>query len=261
MWTAQVGAPTVNINGKAAFRMNDMGQSCGGMNKLIEGSQNVIIGNSGGGGGGGGGGASGGGAVSRGGEGRGGGGGGKAAVSSPPPPPAPAPAPPPAARAAPAAEPEPPAPILVGAAWSTSKARFGQTVTLRASCDNLTGQPATFTIGDADDGRTVTTLRATCKQGEVAAEWKTPAAGPPHQVDFKVEAGGKSAESNLLALVLRVEARLILDLDGTDAPAADRSVLLLVSSGERLRGHTDSDGRVVFDETPSGDWKLVVEDD
>ncbi len=27
MWTAQVGAPTVNINGKAAFRVNDMGLS------------------------------------------------------------------------------------------------------------------------------------------------------------------------------------------------------------------------------------------
>lgn len=43
-WTAKQGAPTVSINGKAAFRMDDMGQSCGGTNKLIEGSDNVIIG-------------------------------------------------------------------------------------------------------------------------------------------------------------------------------------------------------------------------
>jgi hypothetical protein len=44
-WTAKKGAPTVFIDGKAAFRMNDMGQSCGGITKLIEGSSNVIIGN------------------------------------------------------------------------------------------------------------------------------------------------------------------------------------------------------------------------
>src|SRR5262249_55190598 len=58
MWTATKGAPFVNINGKAAWRVNDMGQSCGGMNKLIQGSPNVVIGDSGGGGGGGGGGSS-----------------------------------------------------------------------------------------------------------------------------------------------------------------------------------------------------------
>jgi hypothetical protein len=44
MWTAKKGAPTVFINGKAAFRMNDLGQACGGMNKLVEGSSNVIVG-------------------------------------------------------------------------------------------------------------------------------------------------------------------------------------------------------------------------
>ena len=44
MWTAKMGAPTVNINGKKAYRKDDMGQSCGGMTKLIEGSADVIIG-------------------------------------------------------------------------------------------------------------------------------------------------------------------------------------------------------------------------
>jgi hypothetical protein len=51
-WTAKQGAPTVFINGKAAHRMNDMGQSCGGVTKLIEGSPNVIVGDAAGGGGG-----------------------------------------------------------------------------------------------------------------------------------------------------------------------------------------------------------------
>ncbi len=60
MWQAQQGAPTVFINGKAAFRMNDPSKHCGGQGKLIEGSNDVIVGDaaSGGGGGGGGGGSS-----------------------------------------------------------------------------------------------------------------------------------------------------------------------------------------------------------
>jgi len=44
-WTATQGAPTVFINDKAAFRINDPGRTCGGINRLIEGSSNVIIGN------------------------------------------------------------------------------------------------------------------------------------------------------------------------------------------------------------------------
>ena len=50
MWTAKMGAPTVNINGKKAYRKDDMGQSCGGMTKLIEGSADVIVGDGAGGG-------------------------------------------------------------------------------------------------------------------------------------------------------------------------------------------------------------------
>src|SRR5512138_2469186 len=55
MWTAKKGAANVFINGKAAYRKDDMGQSCGGMTKLIQASTDVIIGDAGGGGGGGGG--------------------------------------------------------------------------------------------------------------------------------------------------------------------------------------------------------------
>jgi len=57
-WTAQKGAATVFINNKAAFRMNDPSKHCGGMGSLVEGSSDVIVGDSGGGGGGGGGGGS-----------------------------------------------------------------------------------------------------------------------------------------------------------------------------------------------------------
>jgi len=86
-WKAQKGAPNVFINGKAAFRLNDPTTHCGGDGQLIEGSDDVIVGDGGGGGGssssgsGGGGGGGGGGGNGSGG-GNGGGNGGGAATSS-----------------------------------------------------------------------------------------------------------------------------------------------------------------------------------
>lgn len=44
MWQAAQGSATVFINGKPAVRMNDQTRHCGGSGKLIEGSDNVIIG-------------------------------------------------------------------------------------------------------------------------------------------------------------------------------------------------------------------------
>jgi uncharacterized Zn-binding protein involved in type VI secretion len=83
-WTATVGSQTVFINGKGAHRMGDQNRHCGGMGQLVEGSPNVMVGESSSGGGGaggsgnagaaGGGGGSGGGGS--GGSGPGGGGGG-----------------------------------------------------------------------------------------------------------------------------------------------------------------------------------------
>lgn len=52
MWTAAKGSATVLINGKSAHRMADMNQHCGGVGQLIEGSADVIVGDSSGGGGG-----------------------------------------------------------------------------------------------------------------------------------------------------------------------------------------------------------------
>jgi len=57
MWQATQGSATVFINGKAAFRKNDPSKHCGGNGKLIEGSDDVIIGDAGGGGSSGGGGS------------------------------------------------------------------------------------------------------------------------------------------------------------------------------------------------------------
>jgi uncharacterized Zn-binding protein involved in type VI secretion len=44
MWTANAGSGTVNINGKAAFRMNDATKHCGGSGQQTQGSSNVIVG-------------------------------------------------------------------------------------------------------------------------------------------------------------------------------------------------------------------------
>jgi uncharacterized Zn-binding protein involved in type VI secretion len=51
MWTAQEGSRTVFINGKPAFRIGDASRHCGGTGKLMEGSDNVIIGGASSGGG------------------------------------------------------------------------------------------------------------------------------------------------------------------------------------------------------------------
>jgi len=53
-WTATKGSATVFINGKSAHRMGDQTRHCGGMGQLVEGSPNVIVGESSSGSGGGG---------------------------------------------------------------------------------------------------------------------------------------------------------------------------------------------------------------
>ena len=44
MWQANAGSGTVFINGKAAHRRNDATKHCGGDGKLIQGSEDVIVG-------------------------------------------------------------------------------------------------------------------------------------------------------------------------------------------------------------------------
>jgi len=52
MWTAFKGSPTVLINNLKAHRKGDDDLHCGGMGSLIEGSPDVLVGDSGAGGGG-----------------------------------------------------------------------------------------------------------------------------------------------------------------------------------------------------------------
>ena len=49
-WTAVKGSSTVFINGRPAHRMGDKDQHCGGIGNLVEGSPNVMVGDSGAGG-------------------------------------------------------------------------------------------------------------------------------------------------------------------------------------------------------------------
>jgi uncharacterized Zn-binding protein involved in type VI secretion len=44
MWQANAGSGTVFINGKAAHRNGDATKHCGGQGKLIQGSDDVIVG-------------------------------------------------------------------------------------------------------------------------------------------------------------------------------------------------------------------------
>jgi len=43
-WIAKAGSSTVFINNKAAHRRDDADQHCGGMGRMVEASENVIVG-------------------------------------------------------------------------------------------------------------------------------------------------------------------------------------------------------------------------
>jgi phage baseplate assembly protein gpV len=148
-----------------------------------------------------------------------------------------------------------PEPMLVGAAWSQSRAPFGTKVGLKARCAELSGQSATFTIKNGEDDGTVTTVSGTCGEGEVSAEWTAPQKPPPHEVYFDVEAGGKKATSGRLELTRRVQVKLVRD----EEVAKNVAVTLLVG-GQRIKGKSDDQGMVVFEDAPSGDWKLLLDE-
>lgn len=155
-------------------------------------------------------------------------------------------------------EPEPPPPVLVSARWERTRAPTSTEVKLHATCSELAGQAATFTIRDADSGDTVATASGTCDESTVEATWKTPADGPPSLFMFEVEAGGKRTASNVLTIVQRIEATLMLD----DEPAADARVTLRSeATGELLSGTADDQGLVVFEEASLGEHTLVLEEE
>lgn len=255
-WKAMQGSQTVFINSKPAVRMGDQTQHCGGIGRMVEGSQNVIIGGPPGMG------VAGPSTASAGATGAGtaaapatsaaassssaGSGGGGAAAAA-----APSTASPPSQLA-----PLAPQPLVVAAAWSKATAPLASEVTLSALCDGLAGKPARFTIRDADDAaHTVATLSASCTATAVQTTWRTPSDGPPTRLVFEVAADGKQATSGVLVLVRPVEVALVVD----DEPAADAAVRLYVD-GAQLSARADEHGVVRFAEAPLGDYTLVLED-
>jgi hypothetical protein len=270
MWKAVQGSGTVFINNKEAVRQGDQTKHCGGSGNMIEGSNNVMIGGAAGSGGGGG---SGGGSASAqaGGGNRGaqgsqsgtnsnqtGAGGtsagsataGSATAES-------ATAPPSSASDEPAEDDEP-QPVLVSAKWSQDRVPVSTEVSLSATCGEMAGASATFTIKDADDEtKTIATVSGSCGESNVEATWTTPKDGPPGRFVFTVAADGKEASSGVLVLINLVEVTLFLD----EEPAANVPVKLRADpGGEVVTAQSDERGVVTFEKAPFGDYTLFLDD-
>jgi uncharacterized Zn-binding protein involved in type VI secretion len=260
-WEAVQGSATVFINNKEAVRLGDRTKHCGGSGTMIEGSNNVMIGGaagSGGGGGAGGGSSSGqaGGQAQSGagsqngtnsnqtGSGSGGAGAGAASTNEP---------------TKDETKDDKPEPILVLAKWSKNRVPVSTEVTLQATCGEMAGTSATFTIKDADDeSKTLATVSGTCDASKVEATWTTPKAGPPGRFVFTVAANGKEASSDVLVLINEVSVTLFLD----EEPAAKVKVKLKADpGGEILDGEADDKGVVTFEEAPFGNYTLILDDD
>ncbi len=262
-WKAVQGSATVFINNKEAVRQGDQTKHCGGSGNMIEGSNNVIIGGasgSGSGSGGGGGSSSGqGGAGTQGGAGSQSGtnsnqtgsgaaaNGGAAAASNDS-----------STNESNEAKDEKPEPVLVSAKWSKDRVPVSTEVTLSATCGEMAGKSASFTIKDADDeAKTIATVSGTCGDSSVEAKWTTPKDGPPGRFVFTVAADGKEAASGVLTLINAVEVKLFLD----EEPAAKIKVKLRVDpGGEIVSAEADDKGVVTFEEAPFGDYTLILDD-
>ena len=254
MWTAQLGSATVFINQKKAHRLNDGQRHCGGAGKMIEGSPDVIVGDGGGGGGGGGASptASGLGAASA----RSQAGGAPATAASTAG----------AGSAAPAsAAPESPvsiepAPVVFSARWEKPTGRFSSAIKLLASCANAAGKPATFTIRDADDpaGAPLATVSATCGADTVEARWTVHDGPEPQELVFEVGIDGSSARSGTHVLLVTAEGTLTIE----GKPAGGVDLVLTTAAGEERKVKTDAGGAWKVEDVPAGDYtiRLVVEE-
>lgn len=262
-WKAVQGSGTVFINNKEAVRLGDQTKHCGGSGTMIEGSNNVMIGGAAGSGSGSG---SGGGSSSgQGGGGTQGGAGSQSAINSNQTGSGAAAAGAAAATANQAgggdaneAQDEKPEPVLVSAKWSKDRVPVSTEVALSATCGEMAGKSATFTIKDADDeSKTIATVNGTCGDSNVEATWTTPKDGPPGRFVFTVAADGKEAASGVLTLINAVEVKLFLD----EEPAAKIKVKLRVEpGGEIVAAEADDKGVVKFEEAPFGDYTLILDD-
>ena len=121
------------------------------------------------------------------------------------------------------------------------------------------GQTATIQIADAEaPEKVVATLVRTFVEGKVEASWTGPTAPPPHAVTFTVEAAGQKAESGVLRFTRNVTIKLVLD--GEPAPPCD-VILVERQSGDTMRGTSDDRGVIVFEDAPSGEWALRLDED
>src|SRR5262245_45029646 len=207
MWTALLGSGTVFINGRKAHRMNDAQSHCGGNGQMVQGSPDVIVGDGGGGGGGGGGNGVGGASA-----GAGGGGVSPEAKAAAPVVPANGTgrmnlAPPARTEAV-----ELPA-VVFAARWERPAGRFSAPIKLLASCANAAGKPATFKIHDADDpgGAPLATITATCGADSVEASWTVHDGPEPQELVFDVEVDRDVAHSGRHALLVTAEGKLTID--------------------------------------------------
>ncbi len=262
-WKAVQGSATVFINNKEAVRQGDQTKHCGGSGNMIEGSNNVMIGGASGSGSGSG--SGGGNSSGQGGGGTQGGAGSQSAINSNQTGSGAAAA---GAAAAAASQPgagdaneekdENPEPVLVSAKWSKDRVPVSTEVTLSATCGEMAGKSAAFTIKDADDeSKTIATVNGTCGDSNVEATWTTPKDGPPGRFVFTVAADGKEAASGVLTLINAVEVKLFLD----EEPAAKIKVKLRVDpGGEIVTAEADDVGVVKFEEAPFGDYTLILDD-
>ena len=245
MWSAAEGSSTVFVNGKPLARQNDKTRHCGGQGKMIEGSNDVIVGGSpsssgnsagaaSGGGGSGTGGSGGssdsgagtasGAASSSGGAAAAKGSGGATAQGS---------------ESASPAQSSSKTPSLTAAQWVVSGDLFaGDSVKLRATALDLSGAP-TFEIHAATDDRVLATVSGSLKGTTAEAQWTTTsdfdeaaahdASRAPKSLDlyFIVKLGGKEAKSDTLPL----NPLRHLNLKLLDAPSGSLQFVVTHSGG------------------------------
>ena len=154
---------------------------------------------------------------------------------------------------------EEPDPVLVSAQWEKNKAKPGDSVTLRATCNQLEGTSATFRIfGTEEPDDTVASCTGICGADKVETSWTIPTQPETFQLSFEVTAADKNAAADVLTLVKDVEVKLICD----EEPALNTTVKLRVDpSGELIPGETDQQGVIRFEDAPMGEYTLFLAPD
>ena len=260
-WNAAAGCGTVFINNKQAHRLNDATKHCGGPGQLIEGSPNVIVGESGAG------------SSSGGGAGGGGGGAGDgpsppaAALASPPSaPPAAALASPPSAPPA-AAKPDP---QVMLAQWSTDQAGPNDEVEMTVyTQDHPPGTPLAVVVKTRDGDDVVQTVQAEVTGDTTSVPWKYhhDSHGGADESDrpadrltdyyFEATVAGTTKTSGLLAIRTTVQ---ILVKDNTGRAVRFARYTAKLVGGRMVEGETDEHGVATLADVPPGSMHIKLLD-